>query len=157
MKELSVGKNIRKLLSCDSGAVAPLVAVCAVMLIGAVAVAVDVGRGQVAQSKLRHAVSLNSEPLELKRAYYAAQVNDPAAPEFNLQWVGDTSRAATILAPVLAHNTTVTTLNLSNSRIGDAGRRLHLGVGKRGGEGPSGGPGHIDQRVGVVAVRRLRH
>ena len=56
MKELPVGKNIRKLLSCDSGAVAPLVAVCAVMLIGAVAVAVDVGRGQVAQSKLQAAL-----------------------------------------------------------------------------------------------------
>jgi Flp pilus assembly protein TadG len=56
MKKLSIGKTIRKLMSCDSGAVAPLVGVCAIMLVGAVAVAVDVGRGQVAQSKLQAAL-----------------------------------------------------------------------------------------------------
>jgi Flp pilus assembly protein TadG len=56
MKKLCIGKNIRKLWSCDSGAVAPLVGVCAIMLVGAVAVAVDVGRGQVAQSKLQAAL-----------------------------------------------------------------------------------------------------
>jgi Flp pilus assembly protein TadG len=56
MKKLCIGKNLRKLWSCDSGAVAPLVGVCAIMLVGAVAVAVDVGRGQVAQSKLQAAL-----------------------------------------------------------------------------------------------------
>ena len=56
MKKLCIGKNIRKLWSCDSGAVAPLVGVCAIMLVGAVGLAVDVGRGQVAQSKLQAAL-----------------------------------------------------------------------------------------------------
>src|SRR5687767_1078859 len=56
MKKLCIGKFVRKLWSCDSGAVAPLVGVCAIMLVGAVAVAVDVGRGQVAQSKLQAAL-----------------------------------------------------------------------------------------------------
>jgi Flp pilus assembly protein TadG len=54
MKKLRNG--IKKLWSSDSGAVAPLVGVCAIMLVGAVAVAVDVGRGQVAQSKLQAAL-----------------------------------------------------------------------------------------------------
>ena len=56
MIKLCIGKFVRKLWSCDSGAVAPLVGVCAIMLVGAVAVAVDVGRGQVAQSKLQAAL-----------------------------------------------------------------------------------------------------
>jgi Flp pilus assembly protein TadG len=57
MKKLCIiGKNMRKLLSCERGAVAPLVGLCAIMLVGAVAVAVDVGRGQVAQSKLQSAL-----------------------------------------------------------------------------------------------------
>src|SRR5687767_6072107 len=56
MKKLCIAKTIRKLMSCESGAVAPLVGFCAIMLVGAVAVAVDVGRGQVAQSKLQAAL-----------------------------------------------------------------------------------------------------
>jgi Flp pilus assembly protein TadG len=56
MKKLSIAKTLRKLKSCESGAVAPLVGFCAIMLVGAVAVAVDVGRGQVAQSKLQAAL-----------------------------------------------------------------------------------------------------
>lgn len=56
MKKLCIGRYLRKLWLCDSGAVAPLVGVCAIMLVGAVAVAVDVGRGQVAQSKLQAAL-----------------------------------------------------------------------------------------------------
>jgi Flp pilus assembly protein TadG len=57
MKKLCIiGKNMRKLWSCERGAVAPLVGFCAIMLVGAVAVAVDVGRGQVAQSKLQAAL-----------------------------------------------------------------------------------------------------
>jgi Flp pilus assembly protein TadG len=57
MKKLCIiGKDMRKLWSCERGAVAPLVGFCAIMLVGAVAVAVDVGRGQVAQSKLQSAL-----------------------------------------------------------------------------------------------------
>ena len=62
MKKLSIiGSNMKNLWSCERGAVAPLVGVCAIMLVGAVAVAVDVGRGQVAQSKLQ--ASLDSAGL----------------------------------------------------------------------------------------------
>lgn len=57
MKKLgTIGNTLKKLWSCERGAVAPLVGVCAIMLVGAVAVAVDVGRGQVAQSKLQAAL-----------------------------------------------------------------------------------------------------
>jgi Flp pilus assembly protein TadG len=48
-----LGKHAKRLLACDRGAVAPMVGIAAIMLIGAVGVAVDVGRGQVAQSKLQ--------------------------------------------------------------------------------------------------------
>jgi Ran GTPase-activating protein (RanGAP) involved in mRNA processing and transport len=83
---------------------------------------------EAAQQRLRHAVSLNCEPLELKQGYYAAQINDPAMDDFRFQWVKDTSRGAAILAPVLKNNTTVKKLNLSNSRMGDAGLRALLPV-----------------------------
>src|SRR5687768_18020887 len=57
MKKLGIIlQNLKNLWSCERGAVAPLVGVCAIMLVGAVAVAVDVGRGQVAQSKLQAAL-----------------------------------------------------------------------------------------------------
>ncbi|WP_119302140.1 pilus assembly protein TadG-related protein [Dongia deserti] len=57
MKKLRVfSKNLQKLRSCQHGAVAPLVGVCAILLVAAVGVAVDVGRGQVAQSKLQAAL-----------------------------------------------------------------------------------------------------
>jgi Flp pilus assembly protein TadG len=46
-------KQAQRLWACERGAVAPLVGFCAIALIGAVAVAVDIGRGQVAQSKLQ--------------------------------------------------------------------------------------------------------
>lgn len=61
MKKLSIIGSMKKLWQCERGAVAPLVGVCAIMLVGAVAVAVDVGRGQVAQSKLQ--ASLDSAGL----------------------------------------------------------------------------------------------
>jgi Flp pilus assembly protein TadG len=48
-----LGKGVKRLWACEQGAVAPLVGFCAIMLVGAVAVAVDIGRGQVAQSKLQ--------------------------------------------------------------------------------------------------------
>ncbi|HET6160480.1 MAG TPA: pilus assembly protein TadG-related protein [Dongiaceae bacterium] len=47
---------MKKLWSSESAAVAPLVGVCAIVLVGSVAVAVDIGRGQVAQSKLQGAL-----------------------------------------------------------------------------------------------------
>ncbi|HSE75527.1 MAG TPA: TadE/TadG family type IV pilus assembly protein [Dongiaceae bacterium] len=51
------GKHMKKnLWKCERGAVAPLVGVCIIMLVGAVGVAVDIGRGQVAQSKLQAAL-----------------------------------------------------------------------------------------------------
>ena len=57
MKKLpKMRQNLNKLSSCERGAVAPLVGVCAILLVGAVAVAVDIGRGQVAQSKLQAAL-----------------------------------------------------------------------------------------------------
>lgn len=45
--------KLKSLLSCERGAVAPLVGVCIITVVGAVAVAVDIGRAQVAQSKLQ--------------------------------------------------------------------------------------------------------
>ncbi|HEY1386538.1 MAG TPA: pilus assembly protein TadG-related protein, partial [Dongiaceae bacterium] len=46
----------KSLASSESGAVAPLVGFCIIMLVGAVGVAVDVGRAQVTQSKLQAAL-----------------------------------------------------------------------------------------------------
>src|SRR5690349_1414243 len=51
-----IGTNLRGLWSCERGAAAPLVGICAIMLMAAVGVAIDVGRGQVAQSKLQAAL-----------------------------------------------------------------------------------------------------
>ena len=56
-----IGRKLRALWSCDRGSVAPLVGVAMITLVGAVGVAVDVGRGQVAQSKLQ--ASLDSAGL----------------------------------------------------------------------------------------------
>jgi Flp pilus assembly protein TadG len=49
----NVIKKAKRLWRSEDGAVAPLVGVCIIMLVGSVAVAVDIGRGQVAQSKLQ--------------------------------------------------------------------------------------------------------
>lgn len=46
----------QRLWTCERGSVAPLVGICMIMLVGSVAVAVDLGRGQVAQSKLQAAL-----------------------------------------------------------------------------------------------------
>ena len=57
MKKIrNIGLHLKRLRSCERGAVAPLIGVCAILLVGAVAVAVDIGRGQVAQSKLQAAL-----------------------------------------------------------------------------------------------------
>ena len=57
MKTLcTAAKKISRLWSCQRGAAAPLVGVCALMLVAAVGVAIDVGRGQVALSKLQAAL-----------------------------------------------------------------------------------------------------
>ncbi len=55
------GRKLAGLWSCERGSVAPLVGVAMITLVGAVGVAVDVGRGQVAQSKLQ--ASLDSAGL----------------------------------------------------------------------------------------------
>ena len=52
----TAAKKISRLWSCERGAAAPLVGVCALMLVAAVGVAIDVGRGQVALSKLQAAL-----------------------------------------------------------------------------------------------------
>jgi Flp pilus assembly protein TadG len=49
-------KRIRHLWSSESGAAAPLIGVCFFMLIAAIGVAVDLGRAQIAQSKLQAAL-----------------------------------------------------------------------------------------------------
>lgn len=46
----------RRFIACDRGSVMTTMAVCAVMLIGAVGTAVDIGRAQVTQSKLQTAL-----------------------------------------------------------------------------------------------------
>src|SRR5262245_27797131 len=46
-------KKAKRLWRSERGAVAPLVGFCIIMLVGAVGVAVDIGRGQVTQSKLQ--------------------------------------------------------------------------------------------------------
>ncbi len=56
MKKLCMVETLKRLWACERGAIAPIVGICAIMLVGAVAVAVDVGRGQVAQSKLQSAL-----------------------------------------------------------------------------------------------------
>ena len=57
-RKLSNGasRTVRRLAglgSCERGSVAPLVGVAMIMLVAAVGVAIDIGRGQVAQSKLQ--------------------------------------------------------------------------------------------------------
>lgn len=103
MKKLGIIRsNLKQLWSCERGAVAPLVGVCAIMLVGAVAVAVDVGRGQVAQSKLQSALdsaglaagavvsqNLTEEDLTPEAEKYLeenfnGQTVDAAITEFNL-------------------------------------------------------------------------
>src|SRR5881396_611268 len=49
-------KKARRLWRSERGAAAPLVGFCIIMLVGAVGVAVDVGREQVTQSKLQSAL-----------------------------------------------------------------------------------------------------
>ena len=49
----NLAKKAKRLWRNEDGAVAPLVGVCIIMLVGSVAVAIDLGRAQVAQSKLQ--------------------------------------------------------------------------------------------------------
>jgi Flp pilus assembly protein TadG len=48
-----LGQYAKRLWACERGAAAPVVGLCAIVLVGAVGVAIDIGRGQVAQSKLQ--------------------------------------------------------------------------------------------------------
>jgi Flp pilus assembly protein TadG len=110
MKKLCIiSKNMRKLWSCERGAVAPLVGVCAIMLVGSVAVAIDVGRGQVAQSKLQASLDaaglaagamvgqnlsddlLKPEARKYLDANFAGQTVDATITEFDLDLSNDNS------------------------------------------------------------------
>jgi Flp pilus assembly protein TadG len=131
MKLPNIRKNLGQLWSCERGAVAPLVGFCAIMLVGAVAVAVDVGRGQVAQSKLQSAldaaglaagavVSQNPTEEELTPiaeqyldANFNGQTVDAAITDFDLDLTEDdelvtlTARASlpTTFMRIFGHNT----------------------------------------------------
>jgi len=83
---------------------------------------------QAACEALQHKLDLNKQPLELKRAYYAVQVNDPTFRVAEFPWIPNMSLGAHFLAPVLRTNTVLALLNLSNARIGDSGAHAMAGV-----------------------------
>lgn len=76
---------------------------------------------QQAADAVQHALDLNRQPIELKRAYYAAQANDARYNEVEFAWVPRMQNCAKFLSPVLKTNTEITTVNISNARIGDSG------------------------------------
>ena len=84
----------------------------------------DVGDNAVSMSagdSLQHWIELNKQPIELKRAYHAASLNDINCPKIEFAWIPNMSQAAYFLSLVLKQNTVVKLLNLSNARIGDLG------------------------------------
>jgi Flp pilus assembly protein TadG len=104
------GKHMkRNLWKCQRGAVAPLVGVCVIMLVGAVGVAVDIGRGQVAQSKLQAALdsaglaagaivgqnlteeNLKPEAEKYLNANFGGSTIDASISDFNLELSDDNS------------------------------------------------------------------
>ncbi len=93
-----VGRKLQALWSCDRGSVAPLVGVAMITLVGAVGVAVDVGRGQVAQSKLQ--ASLDSAGLAAGAMVGQTLDSDDLKPEaakyLNANFNGDTIEATII-------------------------------------------------------------
>lgn len=104
-----ISRTLRGLWSCERGSVAPLVGVAMITLVGAVGVAVDVGRGQVAQSKLQASLdaaglaagamvgqSLDSDDLKPEAAKYLnANFNggtiEATITDFNLELSDDNS------------------------------------------------------------------
>ncbi len=48
--------GMKRIRSCEFGAVAPLVAICVIVLVGSAGMAIDLGRDQMAQSKLQAAL-----------------------------------------------------------------------------------------------------
>jgi len=99
----------KNLWKCERGAVAPLVGVCVIMLVGAVGVAVDIGRAQVAQSKLQSALdsaglaagavvgqnlsedSLKPEAEKYLNANFGGSTIDASISDFNLELSDDQS------------------------------------------------------------------
>jgi Flp pilus assembly protein TadG len=92
------GRKLSGLWSCDRGSVAPLVGVAMITLVGAVGVAVDVGRGQVAQSKLQ--ASLDSAGLAAGAMVGQTLDSDDLKPEaekyLEANFNGDTIEATII-------------------------------------------------------------
>ncbi len=105
----SAVRRIADLRSCERGSVAPLVGIAMIMLVAAVGVAVDIGRGQVAQSKLQSSLdsaglaagamvgqTLDSDDLKPEaekylRANFAGETIDASITDFDLQLAEDQS------------------------------------------------------------------
>lgn len=106
------GRAVRRLVglgSCERGSVAPLVGVAMIMLVAAVGVAIDIGRGQVAQSKLQSSLdaaglaagamvgqTLDSDDLKPEaekylRSNFAGQTIDASITDFDLELADDQS------------------------------------------------------------------
>src|SRR5688572_12371902 len=96
--------------SCERGAVAPLVGVAMILLVAAVGVAIDIGRGQVAQSKLQYSLdaaglaagavvgqTLDSDDLKPEaekylRSNFAGETIDASITDFDLELSDDNSK-----------------------------------------------------------------
>jgi Flp pilus assembly protein TadG len=94
---------------CERGAVAPLIGFAMIVLVGAVGVAIDIGRGQVAQSKLQSSLdsaglaagamvgqTLDSDDLKPEaekylRSNFAGETIDATITDFDLQLADDQS------------------------------------------------------------------
>lgn len=102
-------RKLARLKSCERGSVAPLVGVAMIMLVAAVGVAIDIGRGQVAQSKLQSSLdaaglaagamvgqTLDSEDLKPEaekylRSNFAGETIDASITDFDLELAADQS------------------------------------------------------------------
>lgn len=102
-------RKLARLKSCERGSVAPLVGVAMITLVAAVGVAVDIGRGQVAQSKLQSSLdaaglaagamvgqTLDSDDLKPEAEKYlhsnfAGQTIDASITSFSLELASDQS------------------------------------------------------------------
>lgn len=101
--------RLARLWSCERGAVAPLIGFAMIVLVGAVGVAIDIGRGQVAQSKLQSSLdsaglaagamvgqTLDSDDLKPEaekylRSNFAGETIDATITDFDLQLADDQS------------------------------------------------------------------
>lgn len=105
----SAASRLAGLGSCERGSVAPLVGVAMIMLVAAVGVAIDIGRGQVAQSKLQSSLDaaglaagamvgqtldtddLKPEAEKYLRSNFAGQTIDASITGFDLELAEDQS------------------------------------------------------------------